>query len=100
MPGSWLGEVALTDGGGVKYAFIGGISYTGTQLRTMLDLNSTAFTMSADEYGITVTTKGRGHRVGMSQYGADAMALTGAGYQEILSYYYCGTIVDKLGDIG
>ena len=47
--------------------------------------------MQADENGITVTTKGFGHRVGMSQYGADAMAAGGSTYPEILAHYYTGT---------
>lgn len=99
-PESWLGAVTYTDGGGVATIVIGGITYTGKELRGLLSLNSTAFTMEADEEGITVTTKGKGHRVGMSQYGADAMAATGSGFAEILTYYYQGTVVDKISDLG
>ena len=36
-------------------------------------------------------THGYGHRVGMSQYGADAMALEGFSYDQILAHYYRGT---------
>ena len=99
-PQSWLGKVMYTDGGGVDAMVIGGITYSGTQLRKLLGLNSTAFTMTADNNGITVETLGRGHRVGMSQYGADAMAVTGSSYEEILSYYYQGTRIDKLSALG
>lgn len=98
-PESWLGEVSHTPGGGVDMQFIGGIAYPGIQLRQLLGLNSTAFTMTADGGGITVTTKGKGHRVGMSQYGADAMAVSGSGYQQILAHYYLGTKIDKMADI-
>lgn len=98
-PENWLGKVTYTEGGGVASMVIGGITYTGTQLRKLLDLNSTAFTMTADGQGITVETLGRGHRVGMSQYGADAMAVTGSTYQEILAYYYQGTRIDKLSAV-
>ena len=35
--------------------------------------------------------RGFGHGVGMSQWGAHAMALKGKSYQQILSYYYRGT---------
>ena len=97
---SWLGEVTRTQGGGVATMVIGGKTYTGTQLRKLLSLNSTAFTMTAKGNTITVTTSGRGHRVGMSQYGADAMALSGSTYEEILLYYYPGTRIDKLDLLG
>ena len=99
-PKSWIGEVAYTEGGGVDHMVIGGITYSGTQLRKLLELSSTVFTMSAADSGITIVTKGWGHRVGMSQYGADAMASAGNSYQQILAHYYQGTIIDKLWNLG
>ena len=36
---------------------------------------------------------GHGHGVGLSQYGADAMAEAGADYREILTHYYTGVTV-------
>lgn len=92
-PGSWIGTVTYTDGGGVDTIQIGGISYTGTQLRQLLDLRSTAFAITAVGDTITITTKGFGHRVGMSQYGADAMAVAGSSFREILAHYYPGTML-------
>ena len=94
LPGSlhsWFGPVTYTDGGGVDSMVIGGESYTGTQLRSILNLRSTAFNITASENGIAITTRGYGHRVGMSQYGAEAMAVNGSNYREILSHYYPGT---------
>ena len=99
-PESWLGKQTFTDGSGVATMVIGGITYTGTQLRKLLGLNSTVFTMEADAAGILVETYGNGHRVGMSQYGADAMAQQGSNYQQILLHYYCGTRIDKWEDFG
>lgn len=99
-PESWLGKQTFTDGSGVATMVIGGITYTGTQLRKLLGLNSTVFTMEADVAGILVETYGNGHRVGMSQYGADAMAQQGSNYQQILLHYYCGTRIDKWEDFG
>lgn len=90
-PKSWLGYTTYTAGGGVNTIRIGGVDYKGTEIRAKLGLRSTAFTMTADSDGITVNTKGYGHRVGMSQYGADAMALRGCNYEEILTHYYQGT---------
>ena len=45
---------------------------------------------------ITITTKGFGHGVGMSQYGANALAKRHKTYDEILKYYYQGTNLQKL----
>jgi len=89
-PQQWLGSVVRTQGGGVQTMVIAGKTYTGRELRQMLKLNSTAFTMEVSGGNILVKTSGRGHRVGMSQYGADAMAATGSSYGEILAYYYRG----------
>ena len=41
--------------------------------------------------------KGFGHGVGMSQWGAQGMALAGASYREILAHYYVGTAVTAVG---
>ncbi len=68
----------------------GGKVYTGTELRSILGLRSTAFSVTAEEDGLRIKTRGFGHRVGMSQYGADAMAREGKTWQEILTYYYTG----------
>ena len=92
----WLGAVTYTRGGGVATMVIAGKTYTGTELRELLSLNSAAFRMEAHGDLITVTTSGKGHRVGMSQYGADAMAKKGSTYEQILAYYYQGTRIDKV----
>ena len=91
----WVSETVYTNGNGVASMAIGGISFEGTQLRKLLDLRSTAFTIDATKNLITIQTRGYGHRVGMSQYGADAMAVAGRTYTEILSYYYKGTELVK-----
>jgi len=45
----------------------------------------------ADEiYAITITGTGNGHNVGMSQYGARAMAEQGHDYIDILEFYFTG----------
>lgn len=86
-----IGEIIRTVGGGVESLEINGVRFTGTQLRKQLKLRSTAFYISVLGDTVTITTKGFGHRVGMSQYGADAMALNGASFKEILAHYYQGT---------
>ncbi len=89
-----LGQVSYTAGGGVKTIVIGGKSYTGTEVRSLLGLRSTAFAITVLGSTVTVTTKGYGHRVGMSQYGADAMAVGGSSYEQILAHYYPGTTLE------
>lgn len=87
----WLGNVTYTDGGGVATMEICGNVFSGTEIRQRLGLRSTAFSMYATKDKIHVSTRGFGHRVGMSQYGAEAMAVSGSDYQKILYHYYPGT---------
>ena len=61
--------------------------FTGKEFRTLLNLRSTDFEIAWDNE-IKITTKGYGHGVGMSQYGANGMANEGYTYEEILKYYY------------
>lgn len=90
-PESWLEKITYTSGNGIAEAVIGGETFTGVQLRSLLSLRSTAISMTLNQTGVTITTRGYGHRVGMSQYGADAMAAAGSTYPEILAHYYNGT---------
>ena len=90
-PTKWFGAVTYTAGGGVDTMLVGGILFKGTQLRQKLGIRSTAFTITPLGDSVHVVTKGFGHRVGMSQYGAEAMAVTGSDYRQILSHYYPGT---------
>jgi stage II sporulation protein D len=94
-PQNWFGRVTYTDGGGVETMTIGGVRYKGTTLRSLLDLRSTMFTVAVEKGNIVVRMKGYGHRVGMSQYGADAMALAGSSYADILAHYYVGSILTQ-----
>lgn len=94
-PATWFGKATYTAGGGVDTMIIGGMEFQGTQLRRALGLRSTSFTIAAEKNTIIVTTRGYGHRVGMSQYGADAMAVSGSTFAEILSHYYQGTKLEQ-----
>lgn len=95
-PETWLRDVSYTRGDGIASMTIGEEAYSGTFLRQALGLYSTAFSIQTEGNTIRITTKGYGHRVGMSQYGADAMAVTGSDFQEILAHYYPGTVLTKL----
>lgn len=90
-PEEWFGRIEYAPGGTVTRMEIGETPYTGSQLRSLLGLRSASFTVTVEENVICITTKGYGHRVGMSQYGARAMALEGVSYDQILLHYYQGT---------
>ena len=94
-PNTWIGDVSHTAGGGVDTIQIGNCIYSGKTLRAMLNLKSTAFTIDILGDTIQIATRGYGHRVGMSQYGADAMARQGNTYEEILQHYYPGVQLQK-----
>ena len=100
QPATWFGETVRTQGGGVATMQIGGIHYAGTVLRQKLGLRSTAFYITAVADRVIITTRGYGHRVGMSQYGADAMAVSGKCYEEILLHYYTGAELKTMANAG
>lgn len=89
-PQKWLQDISYTDGGSVATIRFENITYNGTTFRQKLGLRSTAFHISVTDNGVLIQTRGFGHRVGMSQYGADAMAVNGHTYKEILTHYYTG----------
>ena len=95
---SWVGAVQLTSGGGVETIELGGIRFLGVYLRKALGLRSTAFTVTPEGDALRFDTRGYGHRVGLSQYGAKAMAADGADFREILRHYYPGTALLNYGE--
>lgn len=94
-PQSWFGMVAYTQGKGVALMRIGARLYTGVQLRNLLELRSTVISVEIRDQQIIFTTKGYGHRVGMSQHGANGMAKNGQDYRSILTHYYQNVTVDQ-----
>lgn len=69
---------------------IGDKTFSGKDIRNVLGLRSTNFTITYDANNIIFTTKGYGHGAGMSQYGANFMAQKGSNYKQILEHYYYG----------
>lgn len=92
----WLGDVTRTAGGGVDEMTIGGQKFKGTELRSLFDLRSTCFTAEVEGDRVVFHVRGFGHRVGMSQYGAQHLAQSGFSYRVILQYYYQNTRIKKL----
>lgn len=69
--------------------------FTGIQFRNKLGLRSTDFEIVLDNDNVIITTRGYGHGVGLSQYGANAMANNGYNYIDILNHYYTGITIAK-----
>lgn len=90
LPSGWFQNRTLTASGRVASVEVGGISVTGTRLRSLLGLRSTSFTVEAGEDAVTFRVTGYGHGVGMSQYGANELAKQGKTCREILEWYYTG----------
>jgi stage II sporulation protein D len=75
---------------------INGVEFSGRDIYNKLKIRSTDFEIKLDGDKVIVNTKGFGHGVGMSQYGALGMAKAGYNYKEILNHYYDGTNLKKL----
>lgn len=90
----WVTDLQKNSSGRVESATVGGVPIRGTRLRSILGLRSACFTVECGEEDITFRVTGFGHGVGMSQYGADALAREGKSWQEILRWYYRGVSIE------
>lgn len=92
-PGHWLGEPQYDEAGYCTALDIQGHTVSGAAFRSALGLRSAAFSYTYDPSvgEFTFTTHGYGHGVGLSQWGAKAMAEEGKSWQEILAHYFPGT---------
>lgn len=91
----YIENPTYTSGGGIAEVSINGKTFTGMQLRQCLGLRSTCVSFYVGKESVGIITNGYGHRVGLSQYGADAMATGGSNYLEILTHYYTGVTVQN-----
>ncbi|MDN4605988.1 stage II sporulation protein D [Sporosarcina highlanderae] len=83
--------------GRVQKAVSGDFEISGRKMRELLGLASTDFNIAYDITNkiVIIDTKGYGHGVGMSQYGAEAFARGGWTAENIIPYYYSGTKIKK-----
>ena len=93
-PEDWLKGAVKDGAGSVETLSVGGVSVKGARLRSILGLRSACFDWEARDGKLVFFVTGYGHGVGMSQYGANAMAAAGADYREILTHYYTGVTVE------
>ena len=76
------------DSNRIKSITINNKEFNGIDIRKKLSLRSTDFSIIIKNDDVEITTKGYGHGVGMSQYGANYLANNGYNYIDILNYYY------------
>ena len=82
-------EVKQTDEAGyVLELQIGNQMMQGEKIREILQLPSSCFSVQCTEEKVRFLCKGKGHGVGLSQYGAEQMAIEGKEYKEILTYFF------------
>ncbi len=104
-PEGWIASEERSEGDRLISLQIGGVPLSGTELRSLLGLRSAQVRWTLEEGVFRFVTRGYGHGVGLSQYGAEVMAREGASWEEILRHYYTGaeleemTSLSGLGDI-
>lgn len=89
-------DINYSISGRINNLKINNTQFLGTKLRSLLNLRSTDFQIEVADNEVLITTKGYGHGVGMSQYGANAMAKNGSSYEEILKHYYQNVTINQI----
>ena len=85
-----------TSTGRIKELKINDHEFKANDIYQKLNLRSTFFDIKQKDNQVEITTKGYGHGVGMSQYGAYGMAKEGYNYTQILKHYYTGVEIKKI----
>ena len=85
---SWFASPKKSDSGTVLEMSFGDKTLSGSDIRTLFGLRSPNFQVELKEETFTFTVRGYGHLCGMSQYGANYMAMQGSSYKDILLWYY------------
>ena len=75
---------------------IGNQEFQGEEVRELLDLPSSCFTVQRLDGEIRFLCRGEGHGLGLSQYTAQQMSLEGKKYEEILSYFFPKLTIETL----
>ena len=93
---SWIGDIVYNESGYVDTVEVSGVKILGRDFRKYFELNSSCFMIFYEDGEFSVATKGYGHGVGMSQFGANQLSQQGKTYEEILAYYFPGTTLEKI----
>ncbi len=92
-----INNIVKYDNGYINTIDIGSKTFSGREVRELLGLRSSCFTIEVAD-SVIIETVGYGHGVGMSQYGAQGMALEGYTYDEIIKHYYQGVEIENLNE--
>lgn len=92
---TWICVNSVSDSGTVLSAMVGDFKVSGNDIREALGLRSACFEVSYDSETAVIKTRGFGHGVGMSQYGANAMATDGKNWRDIIKHYYPECTIEK-----
>ena len=93
---NWFQNIVRGESTAVSSLKLGGVTLTGSQVRNLFELRSPAFSVIWDGEHFVFDVTGYGHGVGMSQYGANAMARKGETFRTILEWYYAPAQVAAL----
>lgn len=85
-----------TENGFVKKLSVNGTIYTGEEAMQKFSLASANFYVEEIDGGIRFVCLGKGSCLGVSQYGANRMALEGKKAEAIIKYYYKGVSVRQV----
>ncbi|WP_217586423.1 stage II sporulation protein D [Lentibacillus saliphilus] len=96
--GSMQMTITRTESGRVETLNLGAVDFSGRTIREKLGLRSSDFSIKQKNNHFIFTTKGYGHGIGMSQYGANGMAKEGKSYRDIIQYYYKGVDINLLSE--
>ena len=89
-------NIDRTSTGRVKSLIINDKTFSGSSVASKLSLRSSNFDIILEDTKVIIKTKGYGHGVGMSQYGANGMAIEGYNYKDILKHYYTNVEIKKI----
>ena len=89
-------NIDSTETGRINSITINNKTFSGSMVKSKLNLRSTHFEIITEDTKVIIKTKGYGHGVGMSQYGANGMALEGYSYEDILKHYYTNIEIKKI----
>ncbi|HCC00758.1 MAG TPA: stage II sporulation protein D [Ruminococcaceae bacterium] len=92
-PSSWIKIATRSDAGGVTKATVGNKTVSGGKIQEWFGLRSTHFDVHYEQGNFIFDVLGDGHGVGLSQFGAGALARSGRNWKEIVQYYYTGIAI-------
>jgi len=99
IPNNAVFEISRTNSNRVAYVTIDKEKFTGREIREKLSLPSSDFTIKQNEDYLIFTTKGFGHGIGMSQYGANGMAKEGKSFEDIIHHYYQDVAIQSVEEL-